>query len=109
MQSFARDLRFGFRNLIKTPGFTAIVVLTLALGIGANTAIFSIVHGVLLKPLDFEKPEQLLSLWEYAPDDAGRMNKSRATSRITSTGRRRARCSRTWPFSARPGSVDGRR
>ena len=80
MQSFARDLRFGFRNLIKTPGFTAIVVLTLALGIGANTAIFSIVHGVLLKPLDFEKPEQLLSLWEYAPDDAGRMNKSRATS-----------------------------
>ena len=79
MQSFARDLRFGFRNLVKTPGFTSIVVLTLALGIGANTAIFSIVHGVLLKPLDFEEPEQLLSLWEYAPDDAGRMNKSRAT------------------------------
>ena len=56
MQSFARDLRFGFRNLVKTPGFTSIVVLTLALGIGANTAIFSIVHGVLLKPLDFEEP-----------------------------------------------------
>ena len=80
MQSFARDLRFGFRNLIKTPGFTTIVVLTLALGIGANTAIFSVVHGVLLKPLDFEEPEKLLSLWEYAPDDAGRMNKSRATA-----------------------------
>ena len=79
MASLVRDLRFGFRTLAKAPGFTAVVVLTLALGIGANTAIFSIVHGVLLKPLAFEAPEQLLTLWEYSPDDAGRMRKTRAT------------------------------
>ena len=80
MASLVRDLRFGFRTLVKSPGFTGIVVLTLALGIGANTAIFSIVHGVLLKPLAFEAPERLLTLWEYSPDDAGRMRKSRATA-----------------------------
>ncbi|GMR24369.1 MAG: ABC transporter permease [Acidobacteriota bacterium] len=80
MASLVRDLRFGFRTLAKAPGFTAVVVLTLALGIGANTAIFSIVHGVLLKPLAFEAPERLLSLWEYSPDDAGRMRKTRATA-----------------------------
>lgn len=75
-----RDLRFGFRTLVESPGFTAVTILTLALGIGANTAIFSIVHGVLLKPLPFETPERLLTLWEYAPDDAGRMHRSRVTA-----------------------------
>ena len=63
MQTFWQDMRFGFRVLLKNPGFTAIAIVTLALGIGANTALFTVVNGVLLNPLPYQEPERLVALY----------------------------------------------
>src|ERR1041384_5474335 len=71
MQALIRDLRFGARVMLKQPGFTLLAVVTLGLGIGANTAIFSVVNGVLLRPLPYPEPERLVALWGTKPP-AGR-------------------------------------
>src|SRR5262249_41146402 len=68
--AFARDLRHAFRLLRTHPGFAAVAVLTLALGIGANTAIFSVVRSLILEPLPFPEPDRLVMLWEADARDS---------------------------------------
>ncbi|HKF58330.1 MAG TPA: ABC transporter permease, partial [Blastocatellia bacterium] len=66
MTNLGQDVKFGARMLVKNPGFTVVAALSLALGIGANTAIFSLVDAVLLRPLNFQDPDRLCIIWEDA-------------------------------------------
>ena len=81
METFLQDVRYGARVLAKNKAFTAVAVLTLALGIGANTAIFSVVNDLLLRPLPYSDAERVVLLWEVTPSGRHMNNTSRANFR----------------------------
>src|SRR6266516_2261610 len=70
MESIIKDIRFGFRNLLKNPGFTLIAVFTLALGIGASTAIFSAVNPILFEPLPYPHADRITVIWDFGNEGA---------------------------------------
>src|SRR6476660_8971803 len=73
LETFFQDIRYGLRSLWKKPGFTLTAVIALALGIGANTAIFSVINGVLLRSLSYANPDSIVMLWERNVTEAGRL------------------------------------
>jgi len=80
MDTFLRDLRYSIRTLIKNPAFTNVAVLSIALGIGANTAVFSVINGVLLKSLPFKDPQSLMLLWGDSPSTRDRRGRNQVSA-----------------------------
>jgi hypothetical protein len=100
LDTTAQDVRYAVRTLRKSPAFAVTAVATLALAIGANTAMFSVLNAVLLRPLPYRSPEQLAMLWTEIPSQGVREGRSAYRS-MSSSGGARARVSRTWLSSIR--------
>ena len=97
MTLLTQDLPYAVRILLKSPGYAAIAILTLALGIGANTALFSIVDGVLLNPLPYPHSEQLMAVSEKRPGDE---QEPAGVSEFSGLAARRRRHSPRWGCTA---------
>ena len=96
LERLLQDVRYGVRMLAKDPMYTGIAILTLALGIGANTALFSVINGVLLNPLPFPRPDELVAIHENKPNFTG----GSSLIQISSTGKPRTTLSLRWRLPA---------